>query len=97
MLILSNITFDLEDFNMLDLGAKKVLQALAEAKKGIFVNGEEIHIKTGLLPTDITVAVMSLRKSLLVEIPTNLDSQPPYEFYGVMITNFGRQVLEQFG
>ncbi len=94
---MSNASFDLEDFNMIDMKAKRVLEALAESGKGIFVKGEEIHKKTGLTPPDINGAVFSLRKSLLVDIPTNLDNRMPYDFYGAEITDFGRQVLEQFG
>jgi hypothetical protein len=89
-------TFDLEDFNMLDMNAKKVLEALAESRQGTFVKGVEIHKKTGLIPEDINLAIMSLRKSLLVEVAANLESLPPYNFYGAMITDFGRQVLKQF-
>ncbi len=94
---MSNVPFDLEDYNMIDIKAKKVLQALAESNKGIFVKGEDIHNKTSLTPADINGAIFSLRKSLLVDVPANLDSLPPYEFYGAEITDFGRQVLEQFG
>ncbi len=88
---------DLEDFNMLDLTAKKVLEALSEWGKGIFVRGEEIHKKTGLTPQDINQAVRSLAKSLLIDIADVTQRLPPYEFQSVMITDFGRQVLEQFG
>ncbi|MCW4028439.1 MAG: hypothetical protein NWE92_02180 [Candidatus Bathyarchaeota archaeon] len=90
-------TFDLEDFNMIDMTAKKVLEALAETNKGIFVKGEEIHIKTGLTPEDINYSVKVLAKSLLIDISTASMNRPPYEFYATMITDFGRQVLEKFG
>ncbi len=88
---------DLEDFNMIDVIAKKVLEALGESSKGIFVRGEEIHKKTGLIPDDINPAVKSLAKSLLVDVTDVFQRLPPYDFYGVEITDFGRQVLEQFG
>lgn len=90
-------TFDLEDFSMIDMNAKKVLVALSESGKGIFVKGEEIHKKTGLVPADINESVKSLAKSLLVDVPGNLQGLPPYDFYGVEITDFGRQVLEAYG
>ncbi len=90
-------TFDLEDYTMLDMKAKKVLEALAESGRGIFVKGEEIHKKTSLTPPDINEAVRVLAKSLLVDVPSALQRLPPYEFYAVEITDFGRQVLEQFG
>ncbi|MGA2386351.1 MAG: hypothetical protein ABSG33_07450 [Candidatus Bathyarchaeia archaeon] len=89
--------FDLEDFNMIDMEAKKVLEALAEFDKGELVKGELIHKKTGLLPDEINEAVRSLAKSLLVNIPDALKNLAPYKFYAVEITDFGRQVLEQFG
>lgn len=90
-------TFDLEDFNMIDMTAKKVLEALAETNRGIFVRGEEIHMKTGLTPDDINHSVKALAKSLLVDLSTASQTRPPYDFYEVMITDFGRQVLEKFG
>jgi hypothetical protein len=31
--------FDLEDFNMIDMGAKKVLEALSEFDEGVLVKG----------------------------------------------------------
>ena len=89
--------FDLEDFNMIDMRAKKVLGALSKFDKGVLAKGELIHKKTGLMPADINEAVRSLSTSLLVEIPDSLKNLPPYDFYAVEITDFGRQVLEQFG
>ncbi len=89
--------FDLEDFNMIDMQAKKVLQTLAKYEKGELVKGEILHKETGLIPTDINDAVRSLAKSLLVNVPDPLRDSPPYNFYSVEITDFGRQVLEQFG
>lgn len=89
--------FDLEDFNMLDVQAKKVLEALGEFDKGHLVKGDVLHIKTGLLPKDINDAVRVLSKSKLVNIPNPLHFSVPYDFYEVEITDFGRQVLEQYG
>ncbi len=89
--------FDLDDYNMIDMNAKKVLVALSESEKGTVLKGEEIHRKTGLLPELINEAVRSLKKSLLVDVSDDLKNLPPYGFYAVEITDFGRQVLEQFG
>ena len=88
--------FDLEDFNMVDMTAKKVLEALSEFNKGEFVKGEEIHKKIGLTPNDINLAVKVLAKSLLIDIPSAFQRLPPYDFYAVEITDFGRQVLEKY-
>jgi len=88
--------FDLDDFNMIDMKAKKVLDALSEFNKGEFVKGEEIHKKTGLTPDEINEAVKTLEKSLLIEIPSVFQRLPPYDFYAVEITDFGRQVLEKY-
>ncbi len=89
--------FDLEDYNMIDMNAKKVLVALSEFGKGETVKGELIHQKTGLTPLEVNDAVRSLAKSLMVEVPEALRNSPPYDFYSAEITDFGRQVLEQFG
>ena len=89
--------FDLDDFNMIDMNAKKILVALSQLEKGLLAKGELIHKKTGLTPDIVNEAVRSLKKSLLVDIPAPLKDSPPYEFYAVEITEFGRQVLEQFG
>ena len=88
--------FDLDDFNMIDMKAKKVLEALSEFKSGEFVKGEEIHKKTGLPPDQINESVKPLEKSLLIEIPSAFQRLPPYDFYAVEITDFGRQVLEKY-
>jgi len=88
--------FDLEDFNMIDMTAKKVLEALSEFNKGEFIKGEEIHKKTGLTPNDINLAVKVLAKSLLIDIPSVFQRLPHYDFYTVEITDFGRQVLEKY-
>ena len=72
--------FDLEDFNMIDITAKKVLEALSEFNKGEFVKGEEIHKKTGLTPNDINLAVKVLEKSLLIDIPSVFQRLPSLRF-----------------
>ncbi|MCW4000798.1 MAG: hypothetical protein NWE93_11215 [Candidatus Bathyarchaeota archaeon] len=89
--------FDVEDYNMVDLTAKTVLVALSALEKGLLAKGELLHKKTGLTPDEINQAVRSLATSLLVNLPDALKNSPPYEFYAVEITDFGRQVLEQFG
>lgn len=89
-------SFSLDDFNMIDLNAKKVLVALSEYEKDLLVKGELVHKKTGLVPDTINEAIRSLKKSLFVDIPYELKNLPPYNFYAVEITDFGRQVLEQF-
>lgn len=88
--------FDLDDFNILDMNAKKVLEALSESPKGESIKGEQIHKKTGLTPHDINEAVKELEKSLLIEIPGVFQRLSPYDFHSVEITDFGRQVLEKY-
>jgi hypothetical protein len=89
--------FDLDDFNMIDFKTKRVIETLSQFGKGELVKGDVIHKQTGLLPSEINDAVRSLAKSLLVDVPEPLRNSPPYNFYAVEITDFGRQVLEQFG
>jgi hypothetical protein len=50
-----------------------------------------------LIPAEVNDAVRDLAKFLLVDIPDALKSLAPYDFYAVEITDFGRQVLKQFG
>lgn len=89
--------FELEDFNMIDLDAKKVLEVLSKFSKGEFVKGFQIHKETSLTPEIINKAVKILEKSLLIDNPTLSQELPPYDFYAVEITDFGRQVLEKYG
>ena len=89
--------FDLEDFNMIDFDAKKVLETLAEFDQGQYVSGDQIHKKTGLIPEIINKSVRVLEKSLLINNPSLSRDKPPYEFFAVEITDFGRQVLEKYG
>lgn len=89
--------FDLDDFNMIDMNAKKVLAALSVYEKGTMIKGEQIHKKTGLLPEVINEAIRSLKRSMLVDISDALRNSPPYSFYAAEITDFGRQILERYG
>ena len=89
--------FELDDFNMIDTKTRQLLEASDEFEKGELVKGELIHKRTGLTPIEINEAIKSLAKSLLVDIPDNLKNLPPYHFYAVEITDFGRQVLEKYG
>jgi hypothetical protein len=88
--------FELDDYNILDMTAKKVLEALAEFAEGEFVNGEQLHKKTGLPPGDLNKAVRELERSLLVDNPDISSESAPYDFEAVQITDFGRQVLEKY-
>jgi hypothetical protein len=88
---------DLDEVNAIDMNAKKVLEALAALNKGEFANGEHIQQLTGLTPEVINGSVRALENSLLIENPSLEDNLPPYDFYAVEITDFGRQVLEQYG
>jgi len=89
--------FELDDFNMINMKAKHVLEALHEFEKEELVRGELIHKRTGLAPIEINEAIKALAKSLLVDIPDSLKNSKPYHFYAVEITDFGRQVLEKYG
>ncbi len=89
--------FELDDFNMIDMNSKKVLEALAGFNQGEFAKGDQIHRKTGLMPEAINEAVKSLEKSLLINNPTVSEKLPPYDFYAIEISDFGRQVLEKYG
>ena len=73
------------------------MEALAALSKGEFANGEQIQQLTGLTPEVINNSVRALEKSLLIENPSLEDNLPPYDFYAVEITDFGRQVLERYG
>ncbi|MGD6852159.1 MAG: hypothetical protein ACQCN6_08895 [Candidatus Bathyarchaeia archaeon] len=37
--------FDLEDYNLIDMNAKKVLVALSEFDQGLLIKGEMVHKK----------------------------------------------------
>jgi hypothetical protein len=88
---------DIDQVNAIDMNAKKVLEALAALSKGEFANGEQLQQLTGLTPEVINNSIRQLEKSLLIDNPSLEDNIPPYEFYAVEITDFGRQVLEKYG
>jgi hypothetical protein len=89
--------FERYDFNLIDMDAKKVLEALSEFNVGEFVKGEQIHKKTGLIPETINEAIIALEKSLLANNPTVSEKLPLHDFDAVEITDFVRQVLEKYG
>ena len=77
--------FDLDDFNMLDMKAKKDLTSLSEFENGILTKGELIHKNKGLLLKEINDAIRSLNQSLMVNLKDHLTNLPPYNFYAVKI------------
>jgi len=89
--------FEKEDWDMLDLSAKRVLATLSEFERDLLVKVDLIHKKTGLMPEGLNDAVRHLSKSKLVDNPCPLKRYGPYDFYAVEITELGRQVLEKFG
>ena len=89
--------FEQDDFDMLDQSAKRVLVALSEFEKGLLVEVDILHKKTGLMPEGLNDAVRHLSKSGLINNPEPSKKFGPYEFYAIEITDLGRQVLEKFG
>jgi len=89
--------FEQDDFDMLDQSAKRVLVALSQFEKGVLVKVDIIHKKTGLMPDALNDAVRHLSKSKLIDNPEPSKKFGPYDFYGVEITDLGRQVLAKFG
>ena len=89
--------FEQDDWDILDPSAKRVLVALSEFEKGLLVNVDQIHKKTGLMPEGLNDAVRHLSKAKLINNPEPSRRYGPYEFYAVEITDLGRQVLEKFG
>lgn len=75
---------------------KKILVALSEFDKGELDKVKIIHKKTSLIPDEINEAIRNLARSLLINVANPLENLPPYKFYAVEITDFGRQILEQF-
>ena len=71
-------------------------QILVPFNEGEFATGKQLHKKTGLTPTDLNDAVRELEKSLLIDNRDIGKKAPPYDFYAVHITDFGRQVLEKY-
>lgn len=86
-----------DDWDILDSTAKRVLVALSEFEKGLFVNVDLIHKKTGLMPEGLNDAVRELLKSGLIANPEPTEKYGFYDFYVVEITELGRQVVEKFG
>ena len=89
--------FEQDDFDMIDPSAKRVLVALSQFEKGFLVTVDLIHKKTSLMPEALNDAVRHLSKSKLIDIPDPTRRHGPYDFSGVEITDFGRQVLAKFG
>ena len=89
--------FEQDDWDILDSKAKRVLAALSEFEKGLLVQVDQIHKKTGLMPEGLNDAVRHLSKAKLIVNPEPSRRYGPYEFYAVEITDLGRQVLEKFG
>jgi hypothetical protein len=93
----NDFDIDADTINAIDMNAKKILEVIAQANQGEYVNGEQMKEKTGFTPEIINGAVKVLEKSLLIENPAIYDELPPYDFNAVKITEFGKQVLEQYG
>jgi hypothetical protein len=89
--------FEQDDWDMIDLTARRVLVALSEFDKGVEVKVDTLHKKTGLMPRGLNDAVRHLSQSKLIHNPYPSKKYGPYDFYAVEITDFGRQVLEKFG
>jgi hypothetical protein len=89
--------FEQDDFDMIDLSAKRVLVALSQFEKGLLVTVDLLHKKTGLMPEALNDAVRHLSKSKLIDIPDAEKRHGPYDFNIVEINDFGRQVLSKFG
>ncbi len=92
-----NEDFEQDDWDMLDLSARRVLVALSEFEKGLLVKVDLIHKKTSLMPEALNDAVRHLSKSRLIDNPDPSKKFGPYDFYAVEITDLGRQVLKKFG
>jgi hypothetical protein len=67
--------FELDDFNILDMTAKKVLEALYEFGQGEFVRGEQLHKKTGLPPEDLNKLLENWRNRCLLTTQIFLKSR----------------------
>ena len=89
--------FEQDDWDILDSKAKKVLAALSEFEKGVLVQVDLIHKKTGLMPEGLNDAVRHLSNAKLIDNPGPSKKYGPYDFYAVEMTDLGRQVLEKFG
>ena len=89
--------FEQDDFDMIDPSAKRVLIALSQFEKGLFIKVDLLHRKTGLMPEGLNDAVRHLSKAKLIDILDTPKRMGPYEFYAVEITDFGREVQAKFG
>ena len=89
--------FEQDDFDMIDPTAKRVLIALSQFEKGLLVTVDILHKKTGLMPEALNDAVRHLSKSKLIDIPDATKRYGSYDFNGVEINDFGREVLAKFG
>ena len=89
--------FEQDDWDMIDLTARRVLVALSEFDKGVEVKVDTLHKKTGLMPRGLNDAVRHLSRSKLINNPNPSKRYGPYDFYAIEITELGRQVLEKFG
>ena len=86
-----------DDWDITDSNSRKVLAALSEFEKGVAVNVDMLHKKTGLMPRGLNDAVRHLSTAKLIENLHPSKKSGPYDFYAVEITDFGRQVLKKFG
>jgi len=89
--------FEQDDFDMIGQSAKRVLVALSQFEKGLLVNVDLLHQKTGLMPEGLNDAVRHLSKPKLIDNPEPSKKFGPYDFYAVEITDLGREVLAKFG
>ena len=89
--------FEQDDWDITDLNSRRVLRALSEFEKGLLVNVDMLHKKTGLMPRGMNDAVRHLLTSKLIDNPYPSKRYGPYDFYAVEITDLGREVLEKFG
>ena len=86
-----------DDWDITDLNSRRVLRALSEFEKGLLINVDMLHKKTGLMPRGLNDAVRHLLKSKLIDNPYPSKKFGPYDFYAVEITDLGREVLEKYG
>jgi len=77
--------FEIDDFNMLDMNAKKDLTSLSEFENGLLAKGKLLHKNTGLLLEEINDTIRSLNQSLMVNLTDHLTNLPQYNFYTVEI------------
>ncbi len=73
---------DIDDFNTLDMKAKKELTTLSGFENCLLTKGELIHKNTGPLLEEISDAIKCLNKSL-VNLTDRLTNLSPYNFCAV--------------